>query len=561
MSVDLVIRNGLVIDGSGLPGYRADIAVTGDRIVAIGRLPGERATRVIDAEGHVVTPGFIDGHTHMDAQVMWDHLGSSSCWHGVTTAVMGNCGFTLAPARVDARELVVRNLERAEDISAEALAEGVQWAWQSTREYFDAVEHVPKGINYAAYVGHSALRTWAMGERAFTEQATEDDLTEMCLQLRDGLDAGAVGLSTSLTDQHMTSDGRPVASLLASYDELSALCEVVGERPHGMFELAQGADFRSVDPERRATYCRWLEHLAWDLGVILTCGVVPNRQQGDTLSLVDHICDGGGRAVLQSHSRGIWNVLSFRTKMPFDNIPAWRKVRQLSLPEQRVALQDDEVRRSLLIAMRDGPYGERTGAEPRPPDFTTMCLMDTPTPPHRRIADVAAERNVSPGELMIELALRTNFDQLFIQPLLEFDDDMIAETLRHPRTVMTFSDSGAHVSQIVDASIQTHLLAHWVRDRQAFTLPEAVRMMTNAGAVAWGFPQRGLVRTGLIADLNIFDPNTVGPTLPRVVSDLPGGATRLVQQADGFLATIVNGVPVVEHGEHTGQSPGRLLRH
>src|SRR5204862_3986488 len=222
MPYDLLIKNGTVVDGSGLPRYRGDVAVRHGRIAAIGRIR-EASREVLDADGHVVAPGFVDGHTHMDAQIFWDPLGTCSCWHGVTTVVMGNCGFTLAPARPDGRHLVVRNLERAEDISADAMAAGIEWKWETFPEYLDTVDGLPKGINYAGYIGHSALRTWAMGERAFEEEATEDDLRTMEKQVADAMRAGAVGFTTSRSTDHQTADDRPVASRLASWDEVQRL--------------------------------------------------------------------------------------------------------------------------------------------------------------------------------------------------------------------------------------------------------------------------------------------------------------------------------------------------
>jgi N-acyl-D-aspartate/D-glutamate deacylase len=259
MSYDLVVRNGTVIDGSGLARYRADVGVRHGRIVAVGRLK-EKGRREIDAEGHVVAPGFIDAHTHMDAQIAWDPLGTSSCWHGVTSVVMGNCGFTLAPARAHQRHLVVRNLERAEDISADAMAAGITWSWETYPEYLDALDRLPKGINYAGYVGHSALRTWAMGERAFEEEATSDDIDVMTRELRDALRAGAIGFTTSRTFNHQTSDDRPVASRLANWDEVVTLVRVMGDLGAGIFELA-GEDVGRND-ERRTHYLDRVRALA-----------------------------------------------------------------------------------------------------------------------------------------------------------------------------------------------------------------------------------------------------------------------------------------------------------
>jgi N-acyl-D-amino-acid deacylase len=555
MSYDLVIRDGTVLDGTGGPGERTDVGVRDGRIVRLGRIKG-RADRVIDAEGHVVTPGFIDGHTHLDAQVMWDPLGTSSCFHGITSVVMGNCGFTLAPARPDARELAVRSLERAEDMSRAALDAGIDWTWETFPEYLDAVERRPKGINYAAYVGHSALRTWAMGERAYSEPANSDDLALMEHSLRQAIEAGAIGFTTSRSDAHETSDDRPVASRLATWDEVRRLVGVMGDLGVGVFELAREPGSQSRDPERQADSLRRLQDLAVDTGVPVTFGTM----SAHAVTFLDSVARAGGRAFGQTHSRGITSVLSFRTRLPFDVLPEWKVLRTQPLEEQRRALSDPDVRKLLIHAAHHDEYPRAIGAEARRPDFDAMKVFDHPLPPHPSVAEVAKERGIDPVELVIELSLNRDFDQLFTQPIASTDIDDLRSSMKHPRTVMTFSDSGAHVSQICDSSIQTYLLSHWVRDRQEFTLEEAVRMLTLAPATAWGFADRGLVREGFVADINVFDSQTVTPDLPTVATDLPGGAKRLVQKASGFLATIVAGQVVLDRGEPTGALPGRLLR-
>ena len=558
MAYDLVIRNGTVVDGSGGPSYPADVAVSGDRIAEIGRIT-ERATTEIDAEGHAVTPGFVDGHTHMDAQVLWDPLGSSSCWHGVTTVVMGNCGFSLAPVRSDARELVVRNLERAEDISPAALAAGVGWGWETFAEYLDEVDRQPKGINYAAYVGHSALRTWAMGERAFEEEADEDDLGRMEVELGSAMRAGAIGLTTSRSRNHATSDDRPVASRLASWNEVQRLVAVLARERAGVFELALEEAARSQDTERRAEVLQRLRRLALDTGVPVSFGVVAGYDD-HLLQLIDDVAEAGGTMFGQSHCRGIATLLSFRTRLPFDRLPEWRDVRTRPADEQLAALTDPSVRARLVHAAEHGDFGRSIGAEARRPDFDHMYVMDAAVPPHATVAEVAAARGVAPVEAMIDLAVASRLEQLFIQPITPEDPDVILPFLRHQGSVMTFSDSGAHVSQIMDSSIQTHLLAFWVRQRQELALEEAVRMLTSATADAWGFTDRGRLQAGMAADLNVFDPDTVAPSMPEVVTDLPGGARRLRQGATGFKATIVAGQVVLADGESTGVFPGRLLR-
>jgi N-acyl-D-amino-acid deacylase len=550
MSFDVVIRNGTVVDGTGLASYRADIGVRGGRIASIGRIR-ERGARTIDADGHVITPGFIDGHTHMDAQVFWDQLGTNSCWHGVTTVVMGHCGFTLAPAAPDARELVVRNLERAEDISGIALAAGIEWQWTTFAEYLDALDRTPKGINYAANIGHSALRTYVMGERAFDGAATDDDVAAMTAELADALRAGAFGFTTSRTKHHRTSDDRPVASRLATWEEVVDLVEVLGDLGAGIFQLVEdpaGPD----EPDRDQRLVR----LAVETGVPIAGSGASRR----AMDLIDATAAAGGRMFGVTHPRGIGALSSFRTQLPFDRLPEWRELRALPLDEQRVALRDPSVVARLVHVANHGPYGEALGGEARKPEFDRMRVLDQPVPPNPTVADAAAVRGLDPVELMITLALETDLDQFFVQTFAPFDHEETKRFLRHPHTVMGFSDSGAHVSQMSDASIQTHLLAHWVRDRGDFTLEEAIRMMTLTPARAWGFHDRGLVREGLVADLNIFDPDRVGPAMPTVVHDLPAGEKRIEQKSVGFLATLVGGEILIADGNPTGARPGALVR-
>jgi N-acyl-D-amino-acid deacylase len=539
MPYDLVIKNGTVIDGSGLPRYRADMAVHHGRVAAIGRIR-EAAREVIDADGQVVTPGFIDGHTHMDAQVFWDPYGTCSCWHGVTTVVMGNCGFTLAPCGKSERHLVVRNLERAEDIAAEAMDAGIDWTWTTFPEFLDRVEMLPKGINYAGYVGHSALRTYAMGERAFEKEASEDDLRAMERELRDGIRAGAIGFTTSRSPSHETPDRRPVASRLASWDEVRRLVGVMGEMNAGVFELAG------------------------ETGRPVTWGLFSRREEPDLwrtyVALLEETAARGGRMFAQVHSRALTVVLSFKTQLPFDRLPVWRELRALPLEEQQQRLRDPELRRRLVEAAKERDERRPIGAEARPGSYEWIFVMDTPEGPHRSVAAVARERGIDPVEAIIDLALEKDLDRFFLQPIANENQDHALELMKHPRTVVTFSDSGAHVSQIMDSSLQTHLLSHWVREKQAFTLEEAVKMITCDSATQFGFHDRGLIREGMAADIVVFDPDTINARMPEVVRDLPAGARRLTQRARGIAATVVNGEVVLRDGKPTGALPGQLLR-
>ena len=563
MSYDLVIKNGTVIDGSGLPRYRADVGVRHGRIVTIGRIR-ERAREVVDAEGQVVTPGFVDGHTHMDAQIFWDPLGTSSCWHGITSVVMGNCGFTLAPCAKENKHLVVRNLQRAEDIPAAAMEAGIEWRWTTFPEFLDCLDSLPKGINYGGYVGHSAVRTYVMGERAFEQAASEDDLKAMEREVRDAIRAGAIGFTTSRSPAHETPDGRYVASRLATWDEVRRLVGVMGELNAGLFEIAgEGVDRAPGDPGLRDYHVR-LRDLAVETGRPVTFGVFSRRGVPDVwrkyLDLLDETAAAGGRMFAQVHSRSLSALLSFKTQMPFDRLPVWKELRALPLAEQRRRLHDPELRRRLIEASGASDGRRPVGAEARAADYDWLLVFDTVEGPHRTVAEVARERGQHPAETMIDLALAKDLDLFFLQPVANEDQDYALELMRHPRAVVTFSDSGAHVSQLMDSSLQTHLLYHWVRRKQAFTLEQAVRMLTLVPATLWGFADRGLIREGMAADLVVFDPETIAAEMPEVVDDLPSGARRLVQRTRGIAATVVNGEVLLRDGKHTGALPGQLLR-
>lgn len=562
MPHDLLIRNGLLVDGTGAPARPADVAIENGRIVGIGRLAGSSARETLDAEGRVVAPGFIDGHTHMDAQIYWDALGTCSSYHGITTVVMGNCGFTLAPSRADARELVVRNLERAEDISPAAMAKAISWGFETFGEYLDVVDRLPKGINYSGYVGHSALRTYVMGERAFTDAASSADLEAMLRELRSSLHAGAMGFTTSRTLNHQTADDRPVASRLATWDEVAALVKATGALG-GIFEITN-EDAAFSDPVAQAEYFGRMSKLALDSRATFMFGVGSTRHAPDGwrawTGLLDRVAEEGGRMYGQVHSRRFDVILSFAGQLPFDRLPAWSPLRARPLAEQRQALRDPALVAKLVHDAHHGPYGNAIGAEARRPDFDWIFLMDEPMGPHRCLGALAREQGKDPVALMIELALASDFDQLFLQSIANEISENVLALMQHPRTLTTFSDAGAHVSQISDCSIATHLLGHWVRREQKVTLEEAVHWLTGRPAAAFGFADRGVLREGAAADVVVFDPARIAPELPKIEYDLPGGARRLVQKAAGIAATVVAGEILLRDGVHTGALPGKLLR-
>jgi N-acyl-D-amino-acid deacylase len=559
MAFDLIVKNGMIVDGSGLPRYRGDIGVKDGKIAEIGRLSGA-ATETLDADGHVVSPGFVDGHTHMDAQIFWDPIGTSSCFQGVTSVVMGNCGFTLAPCREAEADMVFRNLERAEDISRAAMLAGIKWRWESFPEFLDVLESLPKGINYAGYMGHCALRTYVMGQRAFTDEASEDDLAKMVQLTKEAIAAGAHGFSTTRSVNHQTSDDKPVASRLATWHEFETLVKAMGG---GMVEVA--GEPRGAESEKAKIYYEGLSKLAIESGRPITFGLFNRRTSPggwrSTFDIIERTARQGGRMFAQVHSRALNVLLSFETQLPFDKWDVWKEMRARPLAEQKKALLDPEMRRR-LVEVASKPYEGPAvrGTEARPPEWDWIYAMTDMKGPHKSMAELARMKNTHPVDLMIDMALERDMKFFMVQPIANENQTEALELMKHPRSVVTFSDSGAHVSQIMDASLQTHLLSHWVREKQAFTLEEAVKLITCDTATQFGFHDRGLLREGMAADIVVFDPDTVAPRMPEVVTDLPAGAKRLRQKADGMKATIVNGQVLLCDNEPTGNLPGKLLR-
>ena len=567
MVLDLVIENGTVIDGSGGPRYRADVGVKAGRIVEIGRIRSA-ATERIDAEGHIVSPGFIDGHTHMDAQVAWDQLGSCSCWHGVTSVVMGNCGFALAPCQPEEREWIARCLEAVEDIPVDAMMNGIDWTWETFPEYLDQVAQLPKAINYSAFIGHSALRMYVMGRRALSEVANEDDLRRMGAVVEEALQVGAVGLSTSRATTHITPDGSPIASRIADWSEIDYLVGTLAKRNQGIFQI--GPDVSGG--EAHQTFLKRLQKVALDSGRPIMFGTLSTRQGIDPYPwqeqtrYIDETVAAGGRMYGQTTTRPIIALFSLKSYLPFDNLPAWQALRDLPIDEQRRRFADSDIRSALVAAEatmkpRDGVFqgGGAATTDPKKPDYSNLFALrgvdwDDPT-----VEELSKQAGQHPVEVMLDLMI-DNEDQLFVQPLVNESPADVLGMLQHPRTLATFSDSGAHVCQEMGSSLQTHLLNYWVRQKQAFSLEQAVRMLTFDNASAFEFNDRGLLRPGYRADVVVFDADTIRPRLPTVETDLPGGARRLVQKADGIAATVVNGAVTFRHGASTGVYPGQLIR-
>ena len=567
MSHDTVIRGGTVVDGSGGARFTGDIGIKDGRIAEIGKVT-TAAARTIDADGLIVSPGFIDGHTHMDAQIAWDPLGSCSCWHGVTSVVMSNCGFALAPCKPADRDWYARCLSAVEDIPTDAMAAGIDWTWETFPEYLATVERLPKAINYGMYIGHSALRMYVMGKRALSEAATEQDMVTMARTVQEALKAGALGFSSSRASTHLTPDDTPVASRLAEWEEIERIMAAMAELDDGIFQV--GPDIASG--ARHRVFLDRLRQLALKYKRPIMFGVLATRQGDNPNSwnyqtqYIDDTVAAGGRMFGQGTTRSINAIFSLKSYLPFDVLPAWRPIRALPVAEQKRRLADPAVRRELVEAEarmkpRDNTFqgGGAATTDPRKPDYSNLFALkgvdwDDPT-----VDQLAKARGQHPVEVMIDLSL-ANENQVYVQPLVNETPDDVLGILKHPRTLATFSDSGAHVCQEMGSSLQTHLLSYWVRKRGAFTLEEAVKKLTHDNATAWEMNDRGLLREGYKADVVLFEEDRIRPQLPTVETDLPGGARRLVQKAEGIRATLVNGAVAFENGEATGAYAGSVLK-
>ena len=565
--LDLLIRGGTVVDGSGAKRYRADVGISIGRIAAVGRVTGP-ARRVIDADGLIVAPGFIDGHTHLDAQVMWDPLGTCSCYHGVTSVVMSNCGFTLAPCKPQDREWYASCLSYVEDIPAAAMAAGIDWTWETFPEYLAAVERRPKALNYAMYVGHSALRMYVMGRRALSEEASAEEIRAMTRLIQEALRAGAIGVSTSRTHTHLTPEGTPVASRLAAWREIEAIFAAMADAGAGIFQVGQ----ELLTHKANVAFLERMRDLALRYKRTVMFGLVGTRQGDDPVSwqaqakVIKDVNDAGGRMFGQGTTRSINAIFCLKSYLPFDVLPEWQAVRSHSLEEQTRLLRDPERRRQLVAAEsrmkpKDNKLqgGGAATTDPRKPDYGNLFALkgvdwDDPT-----VEEIARARGIHPVEAMIDLSLEDP-DQVYVQPVVNERPEDVLGMLTHDFTLATFSDSGAHQAQEMGSSLQTHFLHYWVNRRGAFTLEQAVRKMTHDNARAFELKDRGLVREGYNADLVLFEADRVRPQLPRIENDLPGGARRLVQKAEGIRATVVNGVVTLENGASTGEFAGQVLR-
>jgi len=564
--LDYLIRGGSLIDGSGAPRRTADLGVKDGKIIEIGKL-SEPAARIIDADGLILAPGFIDGHTHMDAQVMWDPLGSCSCYHGVTSVVMSNCGFTLSPCKPEDRDWYASSLSYVEDISVDAMREGIDWTWESFAEYRDAVGRRPKSLNYAMYVGHSAVRMYVMGARALSEEASDSEIAKMTSIVLEAIRAGAVGFSTSRSHTHLSPDGSPVASRIASWREIEAIVAAMGRLGRGIFQIAPDILSRGNNLE----FLERMKRFALEHKVPVMFGVISTKQGDDPphwqdqLQTIRAVHQEGGRMFGQASTRSINAIFSLKSYLPFDVLDAWKQLRAQPLQAQLEGFKNPTVRQTLIAAEalmkpRDNKMqgGGAATTDARKPDYANLYVMQNVDWEDKTVDEIARARGKHPVEVMIELCLENN-DQIFVQPIVNEAREDLQSMLGYDEILATFSDSGAHVAQEMGSSLQTHFLHYWVNRKKVFSLEAAVKKLSHDNARAFGLEQRGLLKEGYWADLLLFEETNIRPGMPSVQYDLPGGARRLVQKAEGIRLVMVNGVESFVDGQSTGHHAGVLL--
>ena len=569
MTHDLVVRGATVVDGSGAPARTADVAASGGVITAVGRVDGAGATE-IDADGLLVTPGFVDIHTHYDGQVTWDPLLTPSFWHGVTTAVLGNCGVGFAPVRPDRRDFLVQLMEGVEDIPGTALHEGIRWGWETFPEYLDALETMPRAIDVGTHVPHGAVRAYVMDERgAANEPPTADDLARIAEIVEAAVRAGALGFSTNRLPMHTARDGRPVPGTFADEVELDAIGRAVAAGGGGVIEVVTSDAMGTVPGGWRADV-DWATRMSLETGLAITLCLSQVDTQPDhwreVLGWINDARAAGAHLVPQVAGRPLGLLLGLTTKHPFQGRPSYDEIAHLPLAERVRALAEPE-RRARILA-EPGPakglavYATRLADKAFPlgdvPDYEP--LADT------SVGATALATGRTVDEVYYDLFLERDGRRLVLFTLGGYayrNGDHIHEMLSDPSTVLGLADGGAHVALICDASAYTSMLSYWVRDRTRgprLPLELAVAKMTGAPAALYGLDDRGVVAPGKKADLNVVDLDRLQLRVPEVVADLPTGASRVVQRADGYVATIVSGEVVAREGEDTGARPGRLVR-
>lgn len=549
MGNSTVIKNGRVVDGTGSPAFVADVRIEDGRITAIGdNLTGDE---VVDATGRVVAPGFIDIHTHYDAQVFWDPALTPSCYHGVTTVVAGNCGFTIAPTRAGDRDLIARTMEKVEDMDPATLNAGIPWEFETFGEYLDSIRSRGSLLNFASYIGHTALRIFVMGDEAVGRTATDDEIDRMATIVREAMDAGAAGFASSFAVTHRGADGQPIPSRWADRREIDALCAAVGDSGRGVIGVNGGENLSLPD-------CYELQPR---IGVPITYTALLTTSQGTHLKAAEIHRAGVARGV------NVWpqvscRPLSFSQTMvePFTlNInPVFAELMPLTLDERRAAYTDPAWRARAIEFWASGQV-----LSPRWDAFEIMEAASSPELIGRRVAHLAEEMGMSPFDALLEVTLREPDLKLRVKALLANDDvDGITMLLNTDQCTLGLSDAGAHVGQLCDAVLPTDLLGSWVRERRALTLEQAINKLTKVQADLFGFADRGVLRPGAHADVVVFDPDTVAPGPVSRVRDFPADGERLTaSQPTGMHHLFVNGVEVVRDGRILDETsrPGHLV--
>lgn len=555
---DIVIRNGQVVDGTGAPGRVADVAITDGMISEVGPSIAGSGRREIDADGRLVTPGFVDIHTHLDAQIAWDPLQTSSCWHGITSAVLGNCGVTFAPVAPGGADFLAEMMESVEDIPQRAILEGMPWDWSTYGEYLDWIDRSDKGINVGGMVGHCAVRLAAMGERGMDETpSSPEDIAAMAALVDEAMASGALGFSTSRTLLHVVPDGRQVPGTFADGAELLAFGEVLGRHGKGIFEAAARLGERDREeglPKTRAEMAM-LGEISRRNGRPVSFGLVSSLRRPELYSAVVEMAheqnDAGAMIRPQTTCRGIGVIYHLLNRLPFRN-EAWRQVMGLP-PEQRLAAISDPTRRAELADCELASPADRMWILPDG-DARYDCRDED------NLATIAARAGVTPAEAFIDRCIANDGHVNLNYPILNESFDAVQAMLDDPMITLGLADAGAHVGQIMDSSQPTFFLTYWVRERERWPLEEAIRRLTSDTADLFGITGRGRLAEGQHADVNVIDFDNLSLPQPEYVFDFPNGAGRYVQGASGYDYTIVNGEVFMENGEHTGLFAGTTLR-
>ena len=553
---DLLLKGGRVYDGSGMPSFNGDVAVAGGKIAAIGRVNGA-AKRTLNVDGLAVAPGFIDPHTHLDAQLLWDPLGTSLCFHGVTSAVVGNCGLSLAPCKPEGRDAVVKSFVRVEAISRKVLEEGVDWRWVSTGEYLDVLGS-RLGINVAALIGHIAVRHYVMGEDAVEREATSDEITQMQRLVRQGMAAGAVGFSTNQNTRHMREDGKPVASRLATNEELLALLQVLGEMNAGVVQLSGGG----ADARGRIAYASGLARatgrpVLWQS--ISHSWSRPDHWKGMLESTARVFRDEGLPIYAMTQAKPFENRYTLLDAQCFDEFPTWRAAMFMPVEQRQKVFADDESRRKMRAELE----GPEPSVFPKRWDVIYVDaakLAKNKSLEGQTVQEIARSRGKDEVDTFLDLALEENLETRFSHVTTQGDPKAVCEILKNPFVMVGQSDAGAHMGYDARFGYCTTFLGRWVRDHGIMSLEEAVSKLTFQVASVFGLQDRGLLRAGLAADVVVFDPATINTVAPEYVQDLPGNEKRMIQRASGVHHTLVNGQVVIENGAVAGAYPGQVLR-